>query len=237
MASKYQVIFEDLKNKIDTKEIKANTLLPSENDLMKIYDSSRDTIRKSLNLLLQEGYIQKNKGKGSVVLDHDKIAFPIAGLTSFKELASTMHGQIETSVACFEILESPKKYLKELYMETGNIYHIERIRSIDNEKVILDVDYLNGEIIKGLTRDDAAKSLYDYIENTLGLKIGFARKEITVVKATKEEKEKLDIKDYDLLVCVTSYVYLEDATLFQYTISKHRPDKFRFVDFARRSAI
>ena len=27
-----------------------------------------------------------------------------------------------------------------------------------------------------------------------------------------------------------SYTYLEDATLFQYTESKHRPDKFRFVD-------
>lgn len=43
--------------------------------------------------------------------------------------------------------------------------------------------------------------------------------------------------DYDLFVCVKSYVYLEDATLFQYTISKHRPDKFRFVDFARRSEL
>lgn len=40
---------------------------------------------------------------------------------------------------------------------------------------------------------------------------------------------------FDLLVCVKSYTYLEDATLFQYTESKHRPDKFRFVEFARRS--
>ena len=69
------------------------------------------------------------------------------------------------------------------------------------------------------------------------MKISFAKKEITVVKATKEEKELLDLNEYDLLVCVKSYTYLEDATLFQYTISKHRPDKFRFIDFARRSEL
>jgi GntR family transcriptional regulator, trehalose operon transcriptional repressor len=34
---------------------------------------------------------------------------------------------------------------------------------------------------------------------------------------------------------IKNYVYLEDASLFQFTESRHRPDKFRFVDFARRS--
>ena len=75
------------------------------------------------------------------------------------------------------------------------------------------------------------------IEKELGLKISFAKKEITVVKATDKEKELLDMNEYDLLVCVKSYTYLDDATLFEYTISKHRPDKFRFVDFARRTEL
>ena len=94
---------------------------------------------------------------------------------------------------------------------------------------------VNGEVIKGLTLEHAQNSLYKYIENELGLKISFARKEITVEKASKEEMELLNMAGYDLLVCVKSYTYLEDATLFQYTESKHRPDKFRFVEFARRS--
>ncbi|GAY77341.1 trehalose operon transcriptional repressor [Sporolactobacillus inulinus] len=36
------------------------------------------------------------------------------------------------------------------------------------------------------------------------------------------------------VVVVRSLVYLENAQLFQYTESRHRADKFRFVDFARR---
>ena len=235
--SKYQMIYQDLLDQIKHKKIKPNTYLPSENELMKQYDASRDTIRKALNLLLQNGYIQKNKGKGSLVLDMDRIAFPVSGVTSFKELQKTLHGHVETIVHIFQEEKISDELKEDMYMEEGNVYHVERIRKIDGEKVILDIDYLNGNIVTGLKEKHAQNSLYEYIEKELGLKISFARKEITVIKATKEEKELLDMLDYDLLVCVKSYTYLEDATLFQYTISKHRPDKFRFVDFARRTEL
>lgn len=235
--SKYQTIYHDLLDKIKNEEIKANTYLPSENELMQIYQASRDTIRKALNLLLQNGYIQKNKGKGSLVLDVNRIAFPVSGVTSFKELEPMMHGKVKTYVTVFLQSEVTDEIKKHLYMDKGTMYHVERIREIDGEKVILDIDYLNGEVIKGLKMEHAQDSLYAYIEKELGLKVSFAKKEITVVKASKREKELLDMDDFDLLVCVKSYTYLDDATLFEYTISKHRPDKFRFVDFARRSEL
>ena len=235
--SKYQMIYQDLLDKIKQRVIQPNTYLPSENELMKQYGASRDTVRKALNLLLQNGYIRKNKGKGSLVLDMDRIAFPVSGVTSFKELQKTLHGDVETIVNMFLEEEIPNELKEDLYMDSGKIYHIERIRKIDGEKVILDTDYLNGKVVNGLKIEHAKNSLYEYIEKELGLKISFARKEITVVKATQREKQLLDMLDYDLLVCVKSYTYLEDATLFQYTISKHRPDKFRFVDFARRTEL
>ena len=235
--TKYQKIYQDLLEKIKQGEIKPHTLLPSESELMKIYDASRDTVRKALNLLLNDGYIQKNKGKGSVVLDINRIAFPVSGVTSFKELTKTLHGEVKTIVILFSEEKPDEEIEKALYVKEGLVYHVKRIREIEGEKIILDEDYLNKSIVEGLSYQDAENSLYEYIEKKLGLKISFARKEITVVKATEEEKQLLDMLDYDLLVCVKSYVYLEDATLFQYTISKHRPDKFRFVDFARRSEL
>ena len=235
--TKYQKIYQDLLEKIKQGEIKPHTLLPSESELMKIYDASRDTVRKALNLLLNDGYIQKNKGKGSVVLDINRIAFPVSEVTSFKELTKTLHGEVKTIVILFSEEKPDEEIQKALYVKDGLVYHVKRIREIEGEKIILDEDYLNKSIVEGLSYQDAENSLYEYIEKKLGLKISFARKEITVVKATEEEKQLLDMLDYDLLVCVKSYVYLEDATLFQYTISKHRPDKFRFVDFARKSEL
>lgn len=237
MLSKYQIISQDLINKIKSQEINAHTYLPSENELMKKYKASRDTIRKALDILLKNGYIQKNKGKGSLVLDVDKVAFPVSGVTSFKELAKTINGEVITEVIEVSLNPVDEIMKKELYMEQGNYYKVRRIREIDGERVILDTDFLNAEIVPGINTEIAKDSLYSYIENVLDLKISFARKEFTVVKASDEEKQLLDMLDYDLLVCVKSYTYLEDASLFQYTISKHRPDKFRFVEFARRAQL
>ena len=235
MLSKYLQIYEDLKQKIERKEIPSHTFLPSENELMTLYHSSRDTIRKSLSLLQQNGYIHTSKGKGSLVLDLEKIAFPVAGLTSFKELSHTLPGDVMTIVHCFEKIPVTTYLKKELYMQKGDVYHIERIRDIDGEKIILDIDYINAQVIPHLTKEIVQDFIYEYIENDLGLKVSFAKKEITVIQASDQEKELLDMDGFDLLVCVKSYTYLEDATLFQYTESKHRPDKFRFVEFARRS--
>ena len=76
--------------------------------------------------------------------------------------------------------------------------------------------------------------MYDYIENKLGLTISYARKEFIVEPATKEDRELMSLHSDSHVVVTRSEVHLEDTTLFQYTESRHRLDKFRFVEFARR---
>lgn len=236
MQSKYQVIYVKLLNLIESQEVKAGDLLPSENELMKLHNASRDTIRKALNLLAQNGHITKAKGKGSVVLDHSRFSFPVSGVTSFKELSQMMKEKVETIVTQFEIVEADKTLKWELMIDSGNVWIIERIRKIDGERIIRDIDHLNAEIVTGLTEEIAHDSIYSHIEKTLGLKISFAKKEITVQNATQRDKELLDMKQYNMVVSVKSFTYLEDATLFQYTEARHRPDKFQFIDFAKRDS-
>ena len=64
--------------------------------------------------------------------------------------------------------------------------------------------------------------------------MAYANKEITVQMATDEDRKYLDLKNFDMVAVVRSYTYLVDTSLFQYTESRNRPDKFIFVDFARR---
>ena len=55
-------------------------MLPSENDLAREYGVSRETIRKALLLLLENGYIHKIQGKGSIVLDVQRYRMPVTGI-------------------------------------------------------------------------------------------------------------------------------------------------------------
>lgn len=235
MDKKYLNIYNIIVNKIESKEYQTNDKLPSEKELMEEYNVSRDTVRKSLNMLEQNGYIQKTKGKGSFVLDINKFNFPVSGLVSFKEIAQKSHSNIETFVEVLECILPKKNIARGLEItEDDKVWKVVRARSFDGERVILDKDYILKRFVDNLTYDVCKDSLYEYIENVLGLKIAYAKKEITVQNATKEDKKYLDMKGFDMIVVVKSYTYLDDTSLFQYTESRHRPDKFVFVDFARR---
>lgn len=234
--NKYLAIYNELVEKIQTGRLKPTTKLPSENELVEQYDTSRETIRKALTMLSQNGYIQKIKGKGSFVLDVTKFDFPISGLVSFKELAQKMGKPWKTIVYEFDLVK-PDDYLQQQLNVTSkdNVWKVLRAREIDGERIILDKDFFSKKHVPSLTREICEGSIYEYLEQEMELKISFAKKEIFVDDPTEEDRKYLDLKDYNHIVVVKNYVYLEDASLFEYTESRHRLDKFRFVDFARRS--
>ncbi len=108
---------------------------------------------------------------------------------------------------------------------------------IDHEPVVIDRDFLLTPPIDEIPQKVAENSLYDYIEDELGLDISYASKEITVEKADDEVAAQLKLTGDQLVVVVRSLSFLNDTTLFQLTESYHRPDKFKFSDFARRQKI
>jgi GntR family transcriptional regulator, trehalose operon transcriptional repressor len=237
MTNKYQIIFNTIVDQIKSGDIPPNSLLPSENELKEQYETSRETIRKALNLLAQNGYIQKVRGKGSIVIDINKFDFPVSGLVSFKELADKMEKKPRTIVNELSLILKPDAYIKQQLQLSGKeqVWKIVRTREIGGKKIILDKDYLAAKFVPSITEEICADSIYAYLENELNLKISFAKKEIIVEEPTTEDRSFLDLDGFHNIVVIKNYVYLEDASLFQYTESRHRPDKFRFVDFARRS--
>lgn len=238
MRAKYMDVYYEILGKIEKNEYKALSQIPSENTLIKEYEVSKDTVRKALALLEQNGYIQKAKGKAAIVLNYNRMNFPISGLTTFTELAESSNWISSTSVEEFKIVNGDTDIMKKLDIGVDeDAYYLLRVRTINDERIIIDKDYINRKFVPFLTKEICQGSIYKYFEETLGLKISFARKEIVVRPSTKEDKRYMDMEGYEMTVVVKSYVYLEDVSLFQYTESRHRPDKFSFVDFARRSPL
>lgn len=232
---KYLDIYEEIARGIRNEQFQPHALLPSEHELTSMYETSRETIRKALNLLSEHGYIQKIQGKGSVVLETGRFDFPVSGLVSFKELAEQTGSNSKTHVHSLTLSNVPPALQHVLEVqETEQVWEVKRQRKMDGENIVLDIDYLLERWVPGLTEDICADSIYDYVENKLKLVISFARKEITIEKPTEEDKQLLDLYPDSSIAVVRNYVYLDNAELFQYTESRHRSDKFRFIDFARR---
>src|SRR5699024_10800744 len=235
MQKKYLTIYQDLVKKIEVKHWAEASMLPSEYELTEMYATSRETIRKALNLLAQDGYIQKVRGKGSVIIDVNKFDFPVSGIISFKELTGKLNLKANTILHELAIIEADQDLPSKLKIRLHEpIWKVCRVREISGEKVILDKDYFNKKFVPALTKEICEDSIYNYLENELKLNISFARKEFTVEDPTREDRQLLDLEGYSNVVVIKSMVFLDDTSLFQYTESRHRQDKFKFVDFARR---
>ncbi|WP_025684329.1 trehalose operon repressor [Paenibacillus maysiensis] len=230
-------IYQEYSERIQTGELAPGTKMPSENELAREYNTSRETVRKALHLLAQNGYIHKIKAKGSFVLDIGRMDFPIGGLVSFKEMSERIGRKSRTIVHENQLIPVPKDIASHLEIDIHRclVWKVIRAREIEGECVILDKDYFRSDIVPVLTREISSGSIYEYLEGELKLQISYAKKVVSVEEAAEEDRRLMDLQSYTHVVVVRNYVYLEDTTLFQYTESRHRLDKFQFVDFARRS--
>ena len=233
---KYEIILRDLEKKIHEGRYPENELLPSENQLTVLYQTSRATVRQALKILEENGIIQRRHGFGSIVIPRERLMFPISGLTSFKELKDSLNFSSTTEILIFEKITVDKQLSELSFFEEGTqAFHILRRRNIDEQFVILDRDYILASTAPNMTREKVKSSLYSYLEDQVNLDISYAQKEITIDFANDEDKTYLDLNPKDRhVVSVRSHVYLTNNNAFQYTESRHQVDKFRFTEFSRR---
>lgn len=235
MQKRYADIYDDIKNNILNGVYSPGEKLPSENEFCKQYSTSRNTVRRAIDLLAEEGLVNSMHGKGVFVLDMNYITFSFGGLVSFKEASEGSGEQFTTTVPLYEEVTIDESLHSKSNLPLGQkAYKLFRVRSLKGERIIFDINYFLKDAVADLTWEIAEQSIYEYMEEALQLKIGFAKRIIHVEQATHQDKKHLDLKEYNLVAVVKNYVHLHDGTLFEYTESRHRPDRFEFIDFARR---
>ncbi len=238
MISKYRAIAQHFAEQIDSQKLTPGDALPSEGKMMEQFDASRDTVRKAMALLEQRHYISKSRGRESTVADRTRYNFPISHITTFTELMEQEHLPYKTKVEDLSIVLGDTRIAGKLQVgPEEEVYRLYRSRSIEGERVILDQDYLLRRLVPGLTREICQGSLYRYLEDTLGLEIGVAKKVVTVQRVTREDQLYMDLRGDSVVAVVSSYTRLRDGTLFQYTESRHRIDRFQFVEYASRGRL
>ncbi len=83
---KYWRLMNELKKKILNAEYQMGDKMPSENELAAVYQVSRHTVRKALELLEREGYVYAIRGKGTFCSEmgrHAKTSRNIAVVTTY----------------------------------------------------------------------------------------------------------------------------------------------------------
>ena len=236
--SKYDKIYFILKQRIETEEYEYQQLLPSENMLVQEFACSRNTVRRAIQALLADGYVQAMKGKGVRVIfqrgNHSH--FLLSGIESFPEAIARNGIQQYTKVIHFEELTIDSKRNKKTGIPVGTpVYYIQRVRFLNDVPLILDHNYFVKEATEGLTPQIAEQSVYQYLENQLNMVITTTRRTITVEPATQLDEQNLELNGCNCVAVVTNATFNSDGIMFEFTQSRHSPKHFEFHDIAQRN--
>jgi GntR family trehalose operon transcriptional repressor len=234
--SKYKKVYQDIKKKIEDQVWSTGQALPTENELMEIYSYSKDTIRKALSLLEMDGYIQKKQGKSSIVIEHGLMKEQyLAEIKTAGELNKRSKHQIQTELTSLYIVQGQDDLMSTFEVDDKvDFYRVSRVRTIDGERLEYEISYFDRRVVPYLSKEIAESSIYRYLEEELKLTISHSRREISFRFANKEEKQLMDLADYEMVVVVTSVTYLSNGQAFQYGTISYRPDKVSFVSMAKR---
>ncbi len=237
--SKYNTIYKDLKEKIESNEYAYQELLPSENTLVQLYNCSRNTIRRAISNLVTDGYVQTMQGKGvrNIYRPIEQTSFTIGEIESFKESA-LRNGQVpRTKVVLFTEITVDEKLSRRTSFPVGSeVYYIQRLHYLDENPLIINHNYFLKSVAQNLTQKIAEDSIYSYLEKTLNVSIINSKRIMTVEKITEIDEKYLLLnrEDYNCMAVVTSYTYNSEGIMFEFTQSRHRPDSFCFHDNAVR---
>jgi GntR family transcriptional regulator/GntR family frlABCD operon transcriptional regulator len=191
-------LYELLRKHITQSLYPEGSLLPSENELCAIHKVTRPTVRQALSRLVNEGYIKKHQGKGSIVR-------PLPKGIGILSIQGTTTGvgkhNLETRLIQKPILARwPEEFMFELSeaeLESGCLL-LERRRIVDNEPILYEISYIpNINLPRFLHRSFENNSLFDILRSHYQMEVLGGEQKIRAISASKKISKFLNINAGD----------------------------------------
>lgn len=233
MKHKYQVVCDSIEKKIQEGIYKDK--LPTEDELIESYGLSRNTIRKAIEVLVRKGFVIPIQGSGFFIRE---ISIDGAiNLETFRGLTQDFNNAtIITKVIHFEEQNASEAIAKELQCEVGApIYHITRLRVVDNVKWVIEYSYFNRKHVPYLNKEILEGSIYNYIREGLNKQIGYVDRVLQARALTKDEAKLLDLNEGDPALLSINKSMLKTGEIFDYSIDVHNYKSTRFLKLSNFS--
>ncbi len=205
----YFQIYEHIKDKIINGTYKIDTLLPTETDFASEYNVSLVTVRSAIELLQNEQYVEKKRGKGTKVINNGVISRLSTG-KSFSKILEEKFNNIEKNILETKLLANEDSILKVQSTLVTRIYNV------DNRPYI----YMENYIADDLSKVDIG-SLYETLHKR-GYRFAKFRDKFKVDKGNSKVKEIMNCEGPFLKRIRTTY--LEDGTIIEIAISYYNTE-------------
>jgi DNA-binding GntR family transcriptional regulator len=214
----YRKLYEILRKHISEGMYKEGDLLPSENELCQLYGMTRPTVRQSLSVLANDGYIRKHQGKGSIVhhIQREIGILSVSGTTS-----AVGDRNLKTQIVVKpQIVPWPEEFmfkLSELEREAGCIY-MERVRLLDNFPIFYDISYIANINLPRITaRQFENRSLFRILRDHYHIEIKGGEQRIRAIAASAKIIRFLELKKDQPVLHLERKMETNNPVMFLYS--------------------
>jgi GntR family transcriptional regulator len=206
--------------------------MPSEPSLCRTTGHSRSTVRKALQLLVDQGYVTKSQGKGTFVSELPQRVEAASKMTptflSFTENALSL-GATPTTRTIDLRNTTPTPGLAEFFgvAETDELFEVTRLRSVNGEPVMLETIWLP-LAYSDLTGDELDGSLYKALKARYGKEPSTGTKSIGICYANSRESFQLGVERDSPLMLIEDHVVDQDGAPLHVSKQVLRGDKHQY---------
>lgn len=187
----YRRVKEDIRSNILEGRWPRGGRLPSEAGLEERYGVSRITIRKALDELAGEGYLERRRGRGTFV-SSVAIEQRLSKFYSFSQALRDKGFQERAKLLLFKKLFCDAHLAGRLMLAEGEpVFRIDRLRNIERVPYAFEKSFIPVRTAPGLTADMVSgKGIYRSL-NGLGVFLDGATEQLRAVNTTEETAELL----------------------------------------------
>jgi len=235
---KYLTISKEIIQRIESGELEAGDKVPSENELIKTYNISNTTARKSLLEVELKGWATRIKGKGTFVLNRSDDKHLTRVLGSFNnDLESFSNNLIKEGFIPRNIIL--EKIILEngissningrYYIIDGPVLKIHRLRYADEMLLKDETKYISMTCCPKINILDIEESLNKIYIDKYQLKLGEVQRTLgTTILLPKEPENYFDVEIPLAVFILDGAIYTSEGKIIEIEKSYYRGDKYKF---------
>ncbi|MHB8276272.1 MAG: GntR family transcriptional regulator [Candidatus Humimicrobiaceae bacterium] len=212
----YYQIEKFIINKIQNGDLKTGEKIPTEKDFMEILDISRITIRKAIDNLVKNNYLEIKRSKGTFVKNRLFLEPLNYSIRSFSDEALKAGYIPSIKILIFKLIEPSKEIAENLQLsETNMVYEFKRLRLLNEEPSGIDINYIPANLVPGFSINDfkekgKEQSLLYILEKKYNLVLSHGIETITATLTNKLDSELLNIKNRSPIALRQRIIFLNN---------------------------
>lgn len=177
-------------------DMRPGEMIPTEPELEQEFGVSRATVRRAVETLVADGYLERRQGLGTRVRDHPETQ-DVGQVYSWTDEMRRRGVPTSSSHLVIRREVAGRRVASELGIKrTDPVVVISRVREISGVPTAIMVNFLDEKAVPGLVdRGLQGDSLYVELAETYGIELAAGEETIRARDATSAEAALLDIED------------------------------------------